>query len=111
MLHETPIIQHNDDIFVTPPTRVSAIPRFNRSSSAVGDFGRASWALNYDSTKTINYDDWKLRKETEVWLKEKLISKVKDDILWDFLRIKEIELEKKHMRFVEMKNWEKKKNE
>ena len=94
LLQETPIVQHNDDIFVTPPTRVSAVPWF-RSTSADG-YWKASRALNYESTWSINYDDWKLWKETELRLKEKLISKVKDDILKDFIKLKELELVKKH---------------
>lgn len=99
----------NDDIFVTPPTWVSAVPWFWANSAE--DFGRASWALQYDSWKELNYDDWKLWKETEIRLKEKLIKKVKDDLVVDFIKMKEYELAKKHEWFLKMKAWEKKKTE
>lgn len=67
---------NNEDNFVTPPTRISAIPRF---------WAKSADARSYSSKKlqeqnAMGFDEWYFRKETEKKLKQKLINKVKMDL-------------------------------
>ena len=56
-----------EEKYVTPPTRVSRVPRF-RSHSQDGSEGDRSG---------MKFEEWFFKKETERKLKEKLIKKVK----------------------------------
>lgn len=56
---ETPIIQQNDDLFLTPADWVSQIPWLRPNSEEI------KRTLRYDLTNPSEYEKWLLKKNTE----------------------------------------------